>query len=441
MIGQGLLPRSKCWLRACLLLCSFYFPAMISPTMVSPAAAADLKAELATLLDVGWEGSVKSYQAAEKQAALLAETFPGEVRVPYAMAVVAIKHRRYSTALEQIDEMLQLKPNLWIAQRTRLWLLVVLRQNEAGLEQAAALCEQLASEVKLDAAQREQRARWIGRIFAYISAPTGEAVAPEMIRRYEERILATFDPATTKAFDEGRDSLVNAFTDRQFEHQQVKAAEKELGKLQKIEREAALKDEKAQTADAAGTIEDQTKALREQLDVNLNDIDESITRLQAELAGVQSQAAVVYSTLTQLSINIDAIRLQLDSTPPNDVFEQNRLIAILRAWEIDYARQSSIYRPLAIRVQSLQGNLGALNGERQQLIAQFDAEMKKMGRTLTNLQKRALRIELDERKLAKTTPSGNTPRVKAKDLILSALTTYEPFPVEQEKQTILRSLK
>jgi hypothetical protein len=436
MIGQGLLPTSGCRLRACLLSIPLYTLAMSSPV-----AAGDLKAELMALLEVGWDSSVKSFQAAERQATLLSETFPAEVRVPYAMAVVAIKHRRYSTALEHIDEVLKLRPNLWIGQRTRLWLLVVLRQNEAGLEQAALLCEQLASDVKLDPVQREQRVRWIGRIFAYISAPTGDVLAPEMIRRYEERILAAFDPETIKAFDEGRDSLVSAFTDRKFEHEQVKEEEKELGETRKVEREAALKDEKVQTTNAAGTIEEHAKALREQLDVNLSDIDESIGKLQSELAGVETQAAVVLSTLNQLSVNIDAIRLQLDATPPNDIFEQNRLISILRAWEIDYARQANIYRPLAIRVQALQRDLGDLNGERQQLVSQFDAEMKKLGRTLTNLQKRALRIESDERKLAKTSPTGNTPRVRAKDLILSALNTYEPFPVEQEKQTILRSLK
>jgi hypothetical protein len=64
-----------------------------------------------------------------------------------------------------------------------------------------------------------------------------------------------------------------------------------------------------------------------------------------------------------------------------------------------------------------------------------------LGQTVTNLQKRTLRIELDQRKLAQSTPSGNTPRVRANVLLLSALTTYEPFPVEQEKQTILRSLE
>lgn len=436
MIGQGLLPTFGCRLSACLLSLPLYTLAV-----GSLANADELRTELTALLEVGWDSSVKSYQAAQKQAASLSETFPAEVRVPYAMAVVAIKHRKYSTALEHIDEVLQMRPKLWIGERTRLWLLVVLRQNEAGLEQAALLCEDLASDTKLDPAQRDQRARWIGRIFAYISAPTGEVLAPEMIRRYEERILANFDPDTTKAFDEGRDSLVNAFTDRQFEHQQVKLQEKELGETRKIEREAALKDEKSQTVTAAGTIEEQAKALRDQLDVNLNDIDESIGRLQSELAGVQSQASVVLATLNQIAANIDAVRLQLDAVPPNDVLEQNRLLAILRAFDLDYAQQSSVYRPLALQVQSLQQNLRDLNGERQQLVGQFDAEMKKLGRTLTNLQKRALRIELDERKLAKSSPTGNTPRVHAKDLILSALTTYEPFPVEQEKQTILRSLK
>ena len=436
MIGQGLLPRSDGWVRRCL----FALPLCYWATAV-PAVADDLKAELATLLEVGWDSSVKAYQAADKQGDLLAESFPAETRIPYAMAVVAIKHRRYAAALEHIDEMLELKPNLWLGQRTRLWLLVVLRQNEAGLEQAAILCEQLASDTKLDATQREQRARWVGRIFAYISAPTGDELAPEMIRRYEERILATFDPATTKAFDAGRDSLVSAFTDRKFEHQQVKEKEKELGEQQKIERAVALKDEKTQTADAAGSIEDQAKAFQEQLHVNLSDIDELIAKKQSDLGAVQRDAAVVYNTLSQLSVNIDAIRLQLDATPPKDVLEQNRLILILRSWEIDYARQAAIYNPLAIQVQSLQGDLRALNNERQQMIAQFDAEMKKLGRTLTNLQKRTLRIELDERKLSKTSPTGNTPRARAKDLVLSALTTYEPFPVEQEKQTILRSLK
>jgi hypothetical protein len=408
---------------------------------ISPASAEELKTQLAALLDQGWKSSVKSYQSAEKQAALLAETYPAEVRVPYAMAIVAIKHRRYSTALASIDEMLRLKPHLWIGQRTRLWLLVMLRQNEAGLEQAALLCEQLADDVKLDEARREQRARWVGRIFAYISAPTGEDVAPEMIRRYERRILAILDPATTKAFDEGRDSLVTAFGDRRFENQRVKAEEKKLGELQKVEREAALKEEKAQAADAAVTIEDQANALREQLAVNLDDIDESIAKRQSSLAGVQSQASVVLATLNQLSLNIDAVRLQLDTTSPKDFFEQDRLISVLRAWEIDYAQQAAVYRPLATQVQSLQRDLFDLAAERQQMVGQFNAQMKKLGQTVTNLQKRTLRIELDQRKLAQSTPSGNTPRVRANVLLLSALTTYEPFPVEQEKQTILRSLE
>jgi hypothetical protein len=216
----------------------------------------------------------------------------------------------------------------------------------------------------------------VGRIFAYISAPTGEEVAPEMIRRYERRILAMLDPATTKAFDEGRDSLVTAFGDRRFENQRVKAEEKKLGELQKVEREAALKEEKAQAADAAVTIEDQANALREQLAVNLDDIDESIAKRQSSLAGVQSQASVVLATLNQLSLNIDAVRLQLDTTSPKDFFEQDRLISVLRAWEIDYAQQAAVYRPLATQVQSLQRDLFDLAAERQQMVGQFNAQMK-----------------------------------------------------------------
>ena len=407
----------------------------------APARAEDLKAGLTALLETGWDSSTRSYQAAEKQAASLALAYPAEVRVPYAMAVIAIKHRRYSAALAQVDQMLVLKPHLWIGQRARLWLLVVLRQNETALEHTTLLAEQLAADRRLNAAQREQRAHWLGRIFAYIDAPTGETLAPEMLRRYEQRVLTAFDPATIKAFDEGRDSLLTAFTDRQFSHQQIKADEIVVAERQKAERATALELEKSQTTDAAGDIESQATALRDHLDDALRELDESIMARQTQLAGAQNQASVVLATLDQLAVNIDAIRLRLEATPPEDVAEQGRLLAILRAWEIDHARQAAVYRPLALQVGALQNELATLGAQRQQTVARFDAEMTKLGRTLTNLQRRLLRIEADERKLSKVIPSGNTPRARANSLALAALTTYEPFPVEQEKQTILRSLK
>ena len=403
--------------------------------------AAELRMEMTTFLNQGWNSSYKSYLAAERDYERLVKLFPTDVRVPYAMALVAIKHRRYATALEHVNEMLTVKPHLWIGQRTKLWLLVILDKDEAALEQAVFLGEQLMADKKLDKTQRDERAAWIGRMFAYIAAPTGDDLPEEMIVRYENRLLFLLDEQAVKAFDEGRSKLLTDFSARKFEHEQVQAQEKVEGEKKKVEQTQELALEKDQTNVAAGDIEAQANNLRDQLQADLNKIDAALGDRQDQLVSVQQQASIVLRTLDQLAVNIDAVRFQLDSLSPGEVIERGRLLAILRSWEIDYANQAAIYRPLAIQGQTLENEIATLNGQRQQTINQFNAQMNQLGRTLTNLQRRVLRIQQDERKLAKTTPTGYTPWVRANDMIITALTTYEPFPVEQDKQTILRSLK
>ena len=404
------------------------------------ARAAELESEVRRLIDTGWQTSSKAFDQAELRFAESNKLGEADFRAPYAMVLVAIKHRRYSRALVLIDDALALKPSLWSARKTKLWLLVVLRQNEAAMEWMGQLTRQLAAE-KLPEETLHARCRYLGRLFAYMESPSEKPLADALIRRYQRRVMEPLDQAAQIAFDDGRDSLMADFVERQSDNEQTRTGEKQTEAKRLEEKASALADEKAQTADAAAGIEQEAATLQAGLDRDLKQVDDALAQRRALLDDLNARASIVLSRMNRLQLEIERVRLLIDTTPPEDHFEIARLFTLLRSYQLEYSREAAIYRPLAVQGRSVEAEIGNLADRRQATVNRFEGQMKNLNKAYVNLERRAKRIDSDQRKVDRTSPTGNTPRVRAKDALTSALTTYEPFPLEQEKQKLLDSFR
>jgi len=431
------------WMPAPLLLCGVLLLLVAArPAFADDAGDAVLKARLERLLSLGWERSFDGLREAEAIYEQAREAAPGDVRVPYAMAVVAIKHHRYAAALGYIETMRELRPNLWVSNRAKLWLLVVLRRYEASLEQLAWMSEQFTAGEGEPDAKTSERVKWMGRMFGFLEGPAGEEVTGRMLTRYESRIEEPMSRETRLVFRAGRDSLLISYSKLKREQDETLAEAKAKQEQQREQEKVELAAEGTAVVEQTEDLGDVAEEIQAGLKAELAKIDEWLDPLRSKHSELLRQAELVLARIRSLQIDLDTVSLQLAATPPEDVFEQDRLLLLAHRLEIELARQESIYRPLLAQGRRVEAEMSRLLGQRNAAIAEVQEQLREIGQEQASLAKRLRRVQRDQRKLIeKGEPAGRTVRVRAQEAVLEALNTYEPFSLEREKSTILRSFR
>jgi hypothetical protein len=447
----------------------------------SPAFAAEVERDVVKLFELGEKSTPSAVVAARSEYELLKQANANDARIDYAYGVVLLNQHRHHDALPLLSRYLQTDKAVPTTYCVRIWGLVQERRYSDALDEMVALSKRMPHNPDAQiAAECEQAARLLGIIFGYL-----ELTRPEVVAKFKpypkDAVLAALGDRHAPALDEGRNAVAR------------RLAELKAKRSATQERAAAIAHEKSDQ-DKADLDKDRGKidSQKQQMQANAEQLHETsreLNVLQTQLASLQNDRVQVGARMIVLQANISAVlALQAppplpapppitvrDPTPPivitRSTYHLQADIATLRTrYATDYqvllkdpyaraaASQEARDGPrrdymasnamtayalgnsltvlnkqafdLDRRILGLQNRAAALMGKGQQeaqSLAQRDAVVQKAAKHAKAVEKKLTREEA-------APPKASTAVLTSQ---MTSLSTYLPFPYEQEKNRVL----
>jgi hypothetical protein len=295
-----------------------------------------------------------------------------------------------------------------------------------------------ASEEQLPPERRRDVLRFIGRVIGFLEGPAESAVAAVTVRRAQREVESRLSDEELLIYDEARDGVLERFG------KSIGAAEtgREEALAEKTkQREEAKRDletQRDEKKDRAAELLAKADQLRQEIKDNETEFAKAERPLLDRLARLDRQAEIPRRELALALADADSLRAA--AARIEDPFERDRLL--FRAQQLEILA-SRYYADLAV----LERQAAAVNAERAQLRDRFGREIATLagsGKLVENelelLQRGEKRLAMDEKRLDKPL-TGGTRAVRALEAEATAFTTYEPLPLEDERQRLLDSLK
>jgi hypothetical protein len=416
----------------------FSFLALILATP-SPADEARLAADVRQILELGWSRSLTNVKLAEQLLPQAQAAAPGDPRPAYALVLAELKQYRTKEAGQHAQSLLAAQPRYRPGLAARVWIETQQRNYPGALAAMASLAEAMADLPPDEQAESEELGRYLGRMFGYLEGPAGNDVNPEVLLRHEQQIVAPLRPFARQAFQNGRADVAGEFAALSGTKQQTVAEEKAAAEAQKQADQARLAGEKQEVAADKAGLEETAVKVRSEAESLLSEIDKKLAPLESQLIQVTARASVLNGQMIAIDADIGRLRLRHDTA----VGDENAGLRSRLRFDIDrLARQYDIlaieYRSLDLEARRINAARAALFAERNGVIAGYEAEMKRLGVTYKKLSNQETKIAREEKEASEPV-TGNTSRVKALSARVTALPTYQPYPLEQEKQRLLES--
>jgi hypothetical protein len=405
------------------------------------ADEAAANAALAQMLDDGWGTNAAFRTAGNKQrdAAFAAAGYSPQAL--YAVAVMYIKQGRYAEAQKLIDEHLSRDDASLVGQRARVWLSAILKNYSGAMISAEQLATSLPAaspeDKDADEAQRECIA-FLGRIYGFLGGPAAGNVKLDERKTSERKVLATLSTERRALFEEARDGVLQKHLELIDEKDATADAAKEAAEDAKAKTLDEIAKEREERAARLKELQGRSDKLKGELRDELAQIAKEDRPLVNELAGLERRAASINRELFSVQSQISSVQAILDREEnPNRrgflLAELDRLLVFGSRLDGDLAALNR----LAAGVQSQRAALAARQQKAQQDIGGQIKRINDEGNDLTKREKRAAAIEKRTERSTPSTPAS----ALALRATASALATYDPFPLEQEKARILKSLK
>lgn len=416
--------------------------AVVALALLAAAARGDdvaLQDGLERFFKVGWSTAPSAYQPTIEIYQELRRIAPADRRVPYAAALVLMQQRKYDLAAKRIDELLADDENDLAAWRARVWLSTITRNYSAAMAAADKSIRLLPVEGKTEftEATRDYVAS-LGRIFGFLGGPASEQVKGPERKSIEKDILERLSPELQEVFIESRDGVLDRFLKIADSAADSRDRAKEAAEMEKAKVLEDIQKEREGQAERKVELEERQSKLQSDLKERLAELMKQDAPLQRDQAAIQGQAGPIQSNLA--SIDLEIARLQTLLARERDPrqrdffrFEIDRLIL----------RSNRVRNELAL----LERQLGAVTAQRAALQAQTAQARADIGGQIDRAAKELGGIEKKEKQLdgletrASRPASGTTSRTAALGAQAGALTTYEPFPLEVEKQRVLDSFR
>lgn len=398
-------------------------------------------AHVARLLDVGW-GTTTSFRAAAD--AQSEELFAAAGRQPsalYAAALVQIKQRRYAEASKLVDEVLARDEENLPAWRAKVWLLTVLKNYEAAMVAADSLSKLLSKE-ETTLADEETRQRiyvaFLGRVYGFLGGPAQANVNIDGRKESEKAVVSRLSENRLAAFEEARDGVLQKFVELTDAKETVKGKAKDQADADREKTLAEIAEQRDVNKEKVKELQAKVEKAKQEYQKEAETVQKADAPLQTRLDALSTQATSVRMQLFSIDSQIAVVQAQLAATRDQNLrnilfLELNRLSTLegtTQAELLNFSRQAASVQQqrssLAVRLQradaELSGKLGQIDDE------------------LNSIAKKERRAEVAEKRAVKAGPT--TPQ-SALSLAAqaAALTTYEPFPLEQEKSRLLATLK
>ena len=389
---------------------------------------------------LGMKNTPSALAATKSHYERLKRDYPGDRRIDYAYSIVLVNQHKY---LESVDLLTGLqqgsKPDI-AASRAKVWALVQGRRIGDALQELATLGQTLADTRNSDPAGKSnnETARFIGTMFGYLELVRPGAADSELRTNYRNIVLNNLGDRYTPMFDAGRTDVAERLDSLQSDRKL--AQERKAASLQ----ERRDRD-KATLNDDRGEIANEDEAIQWHL--------ESVRDAQRELNVVRAQLDSLRADRIRLSAQMTTVQAQisvLQASVPTTVVDRRRPGMTFDATTTTTAAAVGPTHPLYVQVAALSVALGRLNKQafdmdrRLLSLQQRSAELSDrslrdadaLDRHDAAAQRTAKRAKALEKKINRESaaPKASTPVLNSQ---MTALSTYLPFPYEQERKRVL----
>jgi hypothetical protein len=275
-------------------------------------------------------------------------------------------------------------------------------------------------------------------MIGFLEGPGEGSVNAATLANSKRKISERLTDTERTAFDEEVAAVVDQFS--------LLATAKDDAAVQEIaqkEREKRQRlNELANDDTAIAARKDELKAVAEKIESEASAENATYTKndqpLIDQLSRVTAQAAAVDTQLANISGDIGALRVRL--ARERDPVIRGRILADIDRLNLLFNRYDADLAALSVRANGIKAQRTALAVKHQQAAAAMAAKLAAANREYQGLEKKEKRADNERGKLAKPA-TGNSGKVIALNKQAVALSTYEMFPLEAEKQRILDSLK
>lgn len=410
-----------------------------APAAEDPAVAASVR----ELLQLGWQASPDARRAVDDRYTAVPPAVKSDPRVAYAYALALIKLRRDGDAAGVIAPIAaghQLppgaKPPLAVL-HADLWLAVLLKQYDAALIKLERLAEVLGkTAAAAPSPEALETAERLGALFGFLEGPAEGSLPLARLDAHRTKITDPLGPPLAQAFAKGQDAVKQQHAQLVGDRAQAETdAEREAEAERKRLLDAALAERE--------TLNQRRQELTDEIDHLRGELQSEQEAMRAAEQPVSEQWSVVSTTLRQQEADLVDVLHQIDriedllhhSRDPRrrqqllrELDQLDRLADRIRSEMIDLDREALL---LESRLIELRREGQAIAARYARELTRRQAEQDKLARResqLAGMEKRALGLK------------GDRGRSRALAVRASALTTYAPFPLEQEKQRLLDSL-
>jgi hypothetical protein len=409
----------------------------------SAASALDAptKAAIAKLLEVGWSPAPPARVAADVQYDEVQRVAAGDKSALTASLLVLMQQRRYDDALKRADALIAKDETDLTALRAKVWISTLLKNYQAAMLTADQLSKQLEAKPATNEAEQavhDELFGFLGRIYGYLGAPVAEAVNQDERKRTEKEILARIVETRRALFEEARDGVVGKFLEMTGAKDDARAAAIAKAEADKDKTLREIDAERETITERAKELEDRRNKLQSELKDELAEIAKKDRPLVQELARLDSQATSINRDLFAYDAEIGRLRARAE-TEENDTIrlqllrEADRLAFIARRVQSDLIAVNRL-------IDGVQAERAGLAARQQKAQATTAEQTRRIDQELTGLVKRDKRNDAIEKRASRPA-TGVTSKGRALAAQAAALSTYDQFPLEAAKASLLESLR
>lgn len=414
---------------------------MVAALVLSAQAdEAVVRRKLTDFLTTCWDTSDSARDLADTKFSELEKVAGADPRAAYGHGLVMLYQRRYPESARSLDQVVRVDDQHFSALQARVWLALLVKKYDdalAGMEDLAKAAGKLAADAdNKDAAS--EAARFLGSVYGFVDGPLGELNAVAARPATEKAILDALSEDQRETFTAARQSVVEKFTgltNERSDSREAAIADEEAEKQKVL---ADVDKRRAEMQTQAEELKERRARVEGELKEELAEIARLDRPLMAQLTRLQADGTAAQASADSVAIDIarleDRLLREKDPVLRDQIRRDlNRLSALLRRYDIDAA--------------AINTEIAGVQAERSTLFARQRTAERNLGGQLQSIDKQFASFQSEERKLAgierkaKRPSTGSTGKVNGLGMTATALKTYEPFPIERERQRLLDSLK
>lgn len=395
------------------------------------------------ILSVGWRSSPAANREIDRLFA--AATASGDWRVEYAYALAKMRQWRYREVLPIAERLAEHPDSELVARQLLVWILTVVKDYPAALVQMERMTAGLPSagedlaprEAEARKLLRAEKARFLGRVYGYLSGPRAGSLTDFERESRRRRIIRLLTDEEVGLFDDEMMRVIDQYHVRTDERAELVDRE-----LREAEKQRA--DRLAEIAEFRGGIAEQLDILADEERRAQREHDEKSARIRGEDAPLRERLVTADGEMVGISRNLAILNVDILRIEDQLAFEQDPVIRA--ALLVELSRLSALAAGYSRELARLEITSARIRSQRLDLANQLRQSEAGLRRVLNQsrvqqeqLSKEMQRRDAEERRLLRERPRTSG-QARALQTTKQAFSTYLPFPADDEKQRLLDAL-